>query len=151
MSATPAIAFFGAIGRPGHFWHGPKDTTLTRAEIRYLDHDLPNIDGGYVPQHDNRQGACAMNYVGGWTVLSWHDYTGARRRGANSNLCAHGNKKFTTMLKLLLDHYPEVAERQPGMQVVQFGAETYSAGENSELGRGRIDELIRAAMHAARP
>jgi hypothetical protein len=55
------------------------------------------------------------------------------------------------MLKLLLDHYPEVAERQPGMQVVQFGAETYSAGENSELGRGRIDELIRAAMHAARP
>jgi hypothetical protein len=115
------ILYFGCIGGPGHYLHGP---ATRRAEKQLRAAGIyPAIDGGYCPGVDpNRkhawqlperqvEGEAALHHVGGWTILAFWDRSVDSRMGCNSAFLLRGEATFGEMVELSRREWPEVWSR----------------------------------------
>jgi hypothetical protein len=70
------------------------------------------IDARLTPANDRSQGASALRWQNGYSVLAWHDFTGDSRPGSNSVFIVEGARTFAELVRLLCECAPEIARRQ---------------------------------------
>lgn len=70
------------------------------------------IDARLTPANDRSQGAAALRWQNGYSVLAWHDFTTDSRPGSNSVFIVAGTRTFAELVRLLDECAPEIARRQ---------------------------------------
>jgi hypothetical protein len=110
----------------GHNMYTPNGHSVTLQDRRSgLPEVLAFPDGTYCrgePKKDDRlqrktlpetEGICRINFIEGWTILSFWDRSGSDTRpGCNSNFLVYGRRSFKEMVALANKNYPRQAVRR---------------------------------------
>lgn len=122
------VLFFGVWGNRGehslggHWMWLPTGNHLPHEMERYLPQPLQSPDGKYCRGRDPKdpykitlpqeEGVCRINFVDGWTILSFWDRSGADLRGGcNSNFLLYGRHPFAEMRGVAFTRFPRIAAR----------------------------------------
>lgn len=104
------VLFYGIWSDDGHFLHFPGGDAVGQRR-RELPQELQYPDGTFC-RPIQAQGICRINFVEGWTILSFWDRSAIDKRpGCNSNFMAFGRHNFEAMKKLIEINYPSIVKR----------------------------------------
>lgn len=110
---TPQCYYFGVWqkGGAGHYLYEPtgRTTYLTASIVPFR---LSILDGGLIPSNEYpAQSKYYLNVINGWTIVSFHDYTGDSRPGSNSSFIVEGVHDLDNVLKIAKEVFPTVYSR----------------------------------------
>jgi hypothetical protein len=123
MSETQAF-YFGCKDRPGHYLFG-EDESIGRYHGRSYRDWRGMVDGIFPPRSTQKQGAAAIHFVHGCTVLSFWDYSVDSRPGSNSTFFIPGKHNFDSALAEAQKRFPWVFARMKPTDAV-YDAEEFA-------------------------
>lgn len=116
--------------RGGHYLYTQSGDSIARySETVVQPGALPcayeTLDGGFVPRGRLQGAACLWHRIGwpgankGWTILSFHDYTGDSRPGSSSTFLCKSNYSLGEMIELGRKFFPSIWKRldEAGVEV----------------------------------
>lgn len=113
--------FFGVEGARsnGHFLYQCfPDGRIEHVRTQHSILDPALLDGRLTPPDNNEQGNARMHWLGGYTLLAWHDYTGDNRPGSNSVFIVEGEHAFLQMVAFFRIGCPAIFTRQPQITLI---------------------------------
>lgn len=99
-AADSPMYYFGCVGRPGHFFHGPDLRPVDEEprdyppSIRCANFPGGKLDGTFCDKQNRTQGRARVFHVEGWTILAFWDYSIDKRGGSNSVFLIRGTWDF---------------------------------------------------------
>jgi hypothetical protein len=114
------ILFFGAWGRPGHYYWLPGRRWAETDRSPPASLQGGKIDGRLAPQkraprYPNAllevEGEAAVHHIDGWTVVAWWDRSVDRRGGSNSAFLMRGTHTMSVVFLEAADKFPELLPR----------------------------------------
>ena len=114
--------YFGCVGGPGHFFHGPGGTTKLRATeevvtalFKGIDGKLcwnsPRADRDRYDYRDETEGRAFITHSGGWTALAFWDRSVDRRGACNSAFFVQGTLTFAQIVRVARHRWPKLWAR----------------------------------------
>lgn len=118
------VFYYGCWGLPGHYWF---EQGMQSAQIPCGFPFLRDVDGGYAPRltsghhigAEAPQGQAVRTYRDGWTLISFWDRSGDRRKSSNSNFAIRGEWSFAAAVEKSKTAFPKVWARFP-FEVTEF-------------------------------
>jgi hypothetical protein len=95
----------------GHGMYGVTLMSLHPDQRKDIPWDYYRVDGQLPPSNDRTQGKCVLTYRGGWTAISFWDYTGDSRGGSNSNFLIEGIFTFEDAVAIAREHFAPIFQR----------------------------------------
>jgi hypothetical protein len=117
MTDQPRVYFFGQwqvaghyMWRPGRIFAGGITAPWSPATIDGCMQ--PGCSPGVpVWELEQPEGIAVLHVASGWSMISFWDRTGDKRRNSNGNFIIEGERTFGAMTSLAAQHFPEVWRR----------------------------------------
>lgn len=113
------VLYFGCLGHPGHYLHGPRGSTSQElanyAHEKKLPWTAPQLDSEFLEETIEGQyqpeGIATTVWRADWSALAFWDRSGDHRHNSRSVFLVHGQWGFEDLVRFAREAFPEIWAR----------------------------------------